>query len=153
MKNHFVGPISGGAPLDPLFLFSSFFLLPFFVFSSFLFFHFFSFLFISSFIFPKKKFLLSYFSCISFKYFLLLALISEFNYFLRSRCSMRCGVWDWVGPPAWGESMLQLPRVGRRLLACLKRSIPRLYYCCVGVVVVVFVSAFNEMSMSTHSEG
>ena len=64
------------------------------------------------------------FSCISCKYFLLLALVSEFNGFLRSRCSteMWCpddigrDSWDWAG--CLGESMLQLPRVGWRLLAC-----------------------------------
>ena len=38
--------------------------------------------------FSRKKFLLSFFSCISFKYVLLLALVSEFNCFLRSRCFM-----------------------------------------------------------------
>ena len=36
----------------------------------------------------EKKFLLFFFSCISFKYFLLLVLVSVFNCFLRCRCSM-----------------------------------------------------------------
>ena len=43
--------------------------------------------------------------------------------------------------------MLQLPRVGWRLLACENGASPD----CI-IVVVVFVSAFNEMSMSTTSE-
>ena len=76
--------------------------------------------------FPKQKVCSFLFFCISFKYFLLLALVSEFNCFLRSRCSMEMWCpddigrdgWDWVGPPVRVESMLQLPRVGWRLLAC-----------------------------------
>ena len=59
-------------------------------------------------VFSQKKFSLL-FSCISLKYVLLLALVSEFNCFLRSRCSMEMwspddierDSWDWVGPPAW----------------------------------------------------
>ena len=42
----------------------------------------------------------------------MLALVSEFNCFLRSRCSMEIWCpddtgrdsWDWVGPPAWGRA-------------------------------------------------
>ena len=61
------------------------------------------------------------FSCISFTCCLLLALVSEFNCFLRSRCSMEMWCpddpgrdsWDWVGWAAClGESMLQLPEWG-----------------------------------------
>ena len=70
--------------------------------------------------FPKKKFLLFLFSCISFKYVLLLALVSEFNCFLRSRCSMEMWCpddigrdsWDWVGPPAWGRACFNSPEWG-----------------------------------------
>ena len=80
----------------------------------------------SFFIFLKKKVSSFLFSCISFKYVSLLAFVSEFNCFLRSRCSMEVWCpddmgrdsWDWVGPPAWEESMLPLPRVGWKLLAC-----------------------------------
>ena len=80
--------------------------------------------FLSSF-FQKKKFIL-FFSCISFEYFLLLAFVSEFNCFLRGRFSMEMWCpddtgresWDLVGSSAWSKSMLQLPRVGWRLLAC-----------------------------------
>ena len=65
--------------------------------------------FIFFFHFSEEKVSSFLFSCISFKYFLLLALVSEFNYFLRSRCSMEMWCpddigrdsWDWVGPPAW----------------------------------------------------
>ena len=119
-------------------------------FSCFLFFHFSHFLFISSFliflsfsfsffIFLKTKDSSFLFSCISFKYVLLLALVSEFNCFLRSRCSMEMWCpddigrdsWDWVGPPAWGEhaSTLQSGVEAPRLL---KRSLQRLYFCCCG---------------------
>ena len=60
------------------------------------------------------------FSCISFKYFLMLALVSEFNCFLRSRCSMEMWCpddtgrdsWDWVGPPAWGRACFNSPEWG-----------------------------------------
>ena len=60
------------------------------------------------------------FSCISFKYFLLLALVSELNCFLRSRCSMEMWCpddigrdsWDWVGPPAWGRACFNSPEWG-----------------------------------------
>ena len=69
--------------------------------------------------FSNKKVSSFLFSCISFKYVLLLALVSEFNCFLRSRCSMEMWCpdaigrdsWDWVGPPAWVRAcMIQLLR-------------------------------------------
>ena len=71
----------------------------------------------------------SFFSCLIFEncfLFFLLAFVSECNCFLRSRCSMemwclddtRRDSWDWVGPPALGESVIQLPRVEWGLLAC-----------------------------------
>ena len=73
-------------------------------FDFFIFFHYFL-------IFSEEKVCSFLFSCISFKYFLLLALESEFYCFLRSRCSMEMWCpddtgwdkWDWVGPPAWGK--------------------------------------------------
>ena len=81
--------------------------LVFFHFSCFSFLHFFHFC-----IFLKKvsSFL---FSCISNKYVLLLASVSEFN----CRCSMEMwrpddlgrGSWDWVGPPAWGRACFNSP--------------------------------------------
>ena len=69
--------------------------------------------------------------------FLFLALVSEFNCFLRSRCSkeMWCpddigrDNWDWVGPPAWrghdstSQSGVEAPRQ-------LKWSLSRLCCCC-----------------------
>ena len=59
--------------------------------------------------FSEEKVYSFLFSCICFKYVLLLALVSEFNCFFRGRCSMemwcpddiRRDSWDWVGPPAW----------------------------------------------------
>ena len=65
----------------------------------------------------RKKFLLVFFSDISFKCVLLLALVSEFNCFLRSRCSMEMWCpddigrdsWDWVGPPAWERAWFNSP--------------------------------------------
>ena len=94
VKKQFLGP-SQVVPLWVLFsFFSYFFFLPFFFFVVFclVFFHFFSF-FVHFFIFGlfnvhfflKKKVSSFLFSCISFKYVLLLALVSEFNCFLRSR--------------------------------------------------------------------
>ena len=123
-------------PLWVLFsFFSYFFFLPFFVFFlAFLFFifsHFCSFLhlldFLLSFIFLvlfflKKKVSSFLFSCISFKYFLFLASVSEFNCFLRSRCSLEVWCpddigrdsWDRVGPPAWERACFNSPEWGGR---------------------------------------
>ena len=50
----------------------------------------------------------------------MLALVSEFNCFLRSRCSMEMWCpddigrdsWDWVGPPAWGRACFNSPGWG-----------------------------------------
>ena len=50
----------------------------------------------------------------------MLALVSEFNCFLRSRCSMEVwspdnigrDSWDWVGPPAWGRARFNSPEWG-----------------------------------------
>ena len=132
---------SRGTPLGPLFLFSSCFFsrgveaLLKRLFSCFLFVHLFSFFdhFFISLIF-LMFFHFFFFSCLSFKCVLLLALVSEFNCFLRSRCSMEMWCpddigrdrWDWIGPPTWDESMIQLPRVGWRLLACENGASSRL---------------------------
>ena len=106
------------------------------------------FLFISSFLcffnvfhflfhfFRRKSFFFSVFLYF-FQIFFLLALVSEFNCFLRSRCSMEMccrddigrDSWDWVGPPAWGEHA-STPQSGVEAPRLLKRSLPRLYYCC-----------------------
>ena len=115
--------------MGPLFLFFLLFFLPFFF--IFIFFPFFLFLFISSFFecfsfsfffhfFLKKKSFLFLFFCISFKYVLLLALVSKFNCFLRSRCSMEMWCpddigrdsWDWVGPLAWERACFNSPEWG-----------------------------------------
>ena len=133
VKNQFLGPsrvVGKGTPLGPLFLFFLLFFLPFFVF--FLAFYFFIFcvhFFIFDFsmfsifffhFFRRKKVSAFLFSCIYFKYFLLLALVSEFNCFLRSRCSMEMWCpddigrdsWDWVGPPAWVRACFNSPEWG-----------------------------------------
>ena len=125
VKNQFLGPSRVvKTPLGPLFLF---FLLFFYFFSFFLIFcsflHFFYFLMFFIFLvqfFLKKKISSFLFSCISFKYVLLLALVSEFNCFLRSRCSMEMWCpddigrdsWDWVGPPAWVRACFNSPEWG-----------------------------------------
>ena len=99
----------------------SFFLL--FIFHVFSFFvHFFILIFFMFFIFSfsEEKVSSFLFSCISFKYVLLLAFVSEFNYFLRSRCSMEMWCpddigrdsWDWVGPPAWRRACFNSPEWG-----------------------------------------
>ena len=108
--------------MGPLFLFSNFYFLPFFLFFlAFYCFIFSHFLFISSFLifflcfswfffhfFRRKSFFFS-FCLYFFQICFLLALVSEFNCFLRSRCSMEMWCpndigrdsWEWVGPPAW----------------------------------------------------
>ena len=103
------------SPVDCFFLAFYFFI--FLIFCSFLHFllffnvfHFFSF-------FPKKKFLLIFFLVFLSNIFFLLALVSEFNCFLRSRCSMEMWCpddtgrdgWDWVGLPAWGSACFNSP--------------------------------------------
>ena len=71
-------------------------------------------------LFPKKKVCSFLFSRISFKFFSLLALVSEFNCFDRSRCSMEMwcpddtgrDCWDWVGPLAWERACFNSPEWG-----------------------------------------
>ena len=70
--------------------------------------------------FQKKKFLLFFFPVFHSNMFLSLALVSEFNCFLRSRCSMEMWCpddterdsWDWVGPPAWERACFNSPEWG-----------------------------------------
>ena len=136
MKNQFLGPSREVArPFGPSFaffptFFSSVFLsfLLLFIFSCFLIFcsflHFFMFLnvfFIFFFLFSEEKsFFLSFFFLYFFQICLMLALVSEFNCFLRSRCSMEMWCpddtgrdsWDWVGPPAWGRACFNSPEWG-----------------------------------------
>ena len=77
------------------------------------------------------------FSCICFKYFLLLALVSEFNCFLRSRCSMEMWCpddigrdsWDWVGPPASGRACFNSPEWGGGS-SPVKTEPPQIVNCC-----------------------
>ena len=158
VKNQFLGPSRVvGNPFGPSFPFfptffypvfclcSCFYFFIFLIFCSFLhiliYFNVFHFLF--SF-FQMKKYLLFFF-LVFLSFFFLLALVSEFNCFLRSRCSMEMWClddigrdsWDWVEPLAWvracfnSQSGVEAPRL-------LKRSLPRLYYCCCVVVVLLF---------------
>ena len=76
--------------------------------------------FIFFFHFSEEKCLLFFFLVFLSKYVLLLALVSEFNCFLRSRCSMEMwcpddigrDCWDRVGPPAWGRACFNSPEWG-----------------------------------------
>ena len=95
-----------------------------------------------------KKFLLFFFVVFLSNIFQLLALVSEFNCFLRSRCSTE--MWcpddigrdscDWFGPPAWGRACFNSPEWGWRLLACENGASPD----CIIVVVVVVVECVVE---------
>ena len=66
----------------------------------------------------------------------MLALVSEFNCFLRSRCSMEMWCpddigrdsWDWVGR-LLGREHASTPQSGVEAPRLLKRSLTRLYYC------------------------
>ena len=70
-------------------------------------------------IFRRKSFFFSLFLYF-FQIFFLLALVSEFNCFLRSRCSMEMWCpddigresWDQVGPPALGRACFNSPEWG-----------------------------------------
>ena len=160
MKNQFWGP-SRVLPLWAFFSFlSSFFSPVFFVFFlAFYFFIFSHFLFISSFFwifycfslsffhFSEEKSFFFSFSFISFKYVLLMAFVSEFNCFLRSRCSMEMwgpddmerDSWDWVGPPAWASACFNSPEWGGGS-SPVKAEPPQivlLLLLCVGFVVVL----------------
>ena len=118
-------------PFGPLFLFFLLFFSPvffflLFIFSFFLFFcSFLQFLIFQCFSFSffhflrRKSFFFSFFLYF-FQIFFLLALVSEFNCFLRSRCSMEMWCpddtgrdgWDWVGPPAWRRACFNSPELG-----------------------------------------
>ena len=145
----------GWYAFGPSFPFFPTFFLPFFcLFSCFLFFHFFLFFcsflhFIFFFIFSEEK-VCSFFSCISFKYFLLLALGSDFNCFLRSRCSMEMWCpddigrdsWDWVGPPAWRRACFNSPEWGGGS-SPVKTEPPQI------VLLLLFLSVHSSACMST----
>ena len=151
VKNQFLGPSRGVAHLwAPFSFFSYCFFFHFFVFFLASYFFIFShFLFISSFFdflmffifffhfFRRKSFFFSFFN-ISFKNCLLLALVSELNCFLRSRCSMEMRFPDDIGLGIAGIGLGRLlgrehastPQSGVEAPRLLKRSLPRLYYCC-----------------------
>ena len=146
-------PLSALISFYSIFFFSrflSFFLAFYFSFFSFLFISlFFDFFDVFHFLFKfsEEKSFFFLFSCISFKYVLLLALVSEFNCFLRSRCSMEMWCpddtgrdsWGWVGPPTWERACFNSPEWGWRLLACQNGASPDC------IVVVVPHRASSEM--------
>ena len=108
----------------------------------------------SFFNFSEEKVSSFLFSCISSKCFLLLALVSEFNCFLRSRCSMEMWCtddigrdsWDWVGPPAWGRARFNFPEWGGGS-SPVKTEPPQIV-----LLLLLFRSVLNEVSMATTSE-
>ena len=87
----------------------------------------------------------------------MLALVSESNCFLRSRCSMEMWCpddigrdsWDWVGPPAWGRACFTSPECGGGsspvkteppqivLLLLLLLCVVVVCRCCVSLLCVV----------------
>ena len=68
--------------------------------------------------------------------FLCFDLLYIYSVEMWCRDDKRRDCWGWFGATCWGESILQLPRVGWRLLPAQahrrerKRSIPRFCYCC-----------------------
>ena len=104
--------------------------------------------------FRRKSFFFS-FSCISFKYFLLLALVSEFSCFLRSGCSMGMWCpddigrdsWDWVGPPAWVRACFNSPEWGGGF-SPVKTEPPQI----VLLLLLFQMRAFNIKCMVTMTE-
>ena len=122
-KIQFFGPSRGVLPLRPLFLF-----FPFLFFSSFFFFFFLDLvLLFFPFSFLKNVFLFFYF----------LASVSEFNCFLRSRCSMEMRCPDDIGRVTGiglgrllGGEHASTPQSGVYAPRMLKRRLTRLYYCC-----------------------
>ena len=94
--------------------------------------------------FSKKKFLLLFFFVFLSNMFLL-ATVSEFNCFLRSRCSME--MWcpddigrdscDWVGPPAWGRACFNSPEWGGGSSPVETEPLQ--------IVLLLFLTTVNEM--------
>ena len=100
----------------------------------------------------------------------MLALVSEFNCFLRSRCSMEMWCpddigrdsWDWVGPPSWGRACFNSPEWGGGsspvkteplqivllLLLCCCVLLCVVVCCCVLLCVVVVCCCCSEESMN-----
>ena len=89
--------------------------------------------------FLKKKVSSFLFSCISFKYVLLLALVSESNCFLSSRCSMEMWCPDDTGP--WERACFNSPEWGGGS-SPVKKEPPQ-------IVVVVVSDAYESVCMCT----
>ena len=110
--------------------------------------------FIFFFHFSEEKVSSFLFSCIFFNFFLL-ALVSEFNCFLRSRCSMEMWCpddigrdsWDWVGPPAWERACFNSPEWGGGS-SPVKTEPPQI----VLLLLLLFLASFNNALMSTSLE-
>ena len=107
-----------------------------------------------------KKYLLFIFLVISCKYFLLLALVSEFNCFIRSRCSMEMWCpddigrdsWDWVGPPAWERACVNSPEWGGGSSLVITEP-PQIVLLLLLCVVVVSDAAIEEQWLCQQSPG
>ena len=154
MKNHFFGPSRFSYFFfSPVFCLSS--CSPF-IFCSFLHFLIFFNVFHFFIFFSRKKFLLFFFLVFLSNIFFLLALVSEFNCFLRCRCSMEMWCpddigrdsWDSVGPNAWGracfDSWVEAPRLS-------KRSLSRLSYCCCFVLFCLFCLFVVTSKVCVHN--
>ena len=106
-KKSFFGPSRRSIPFEASFVLFSFFVC--------------FFLFLFSFSFSWILFFL-FFPCFFFSilYFLFSSIVSVFNCFFRSRCSMEMWCpdeigrdsWDWVEPPAWGRARFNSPEWG-----------------------------------------
>ena len=149
VKNSIFGPVSGGTPLGPLFLFFLPFFSPVFVFLAF-YFSFSHFLFISSFfVFYVFHFFFHFFWKKKFLLFFFLAFLSNMLYCWHQCQSLnidvssvvgapwRCGVLTTQGGKAGiglgrllGGEHASTPQSEVEAPRLLKRSLPRLYYCC-----------------------
>ena len=137
LKKHVFRAVSGSTPLRPRLLCFSLFLV-FFV------------RFFFSFIFSNFVVCVFSFFCISFKDISLLASVSEFNCFLRSRCSMEMWCpddigrdsWDWVGPPAWVRACFNSPEWGGGS-SPVKTEPPQ--------IVLLFLTGLEESDVCVHT--
>ena len=97
----------------------------------------------------KKKFLLFFFLVFLSSIFYCWHLASEFNCFLRCRCSMEMWCPDDIGRDSWdlgwaaclGGEHASTPQSGVEAPRLLKRTLPRLYYCCGLLLFVVWDAA------------
>ena len=155
-------------PFGPSFpFFPTFFFSRFLFFLAFYFFIFSHFLFIPSFVdflmfftfffhfFRRKKFLLFFFLAFLSNMFCFQAFVSEFNCFLRCRCSMEMWCphdigrdsWDWVGPPAWGRACFNSPEWGGG--SSPVKTEPHQIVLLLLLLLLLFRSVHSSVCMST----